>query len=238
MTHTVTRHASPLVRTLEDAWATIRRNHPDVPDAVVILAPGTEQGRPGTVLGHYAPLRWQPAGAGDTLSEIMVAGESVALGVEEILNTLLHEAAHALGWARGVKNTSRQGRYHNSEFAALAREMGLTPPEAPCKRLGFSNCVTPEVTVTRYRRTLEALRKVATVSRVPAKAAQAPAPEAPGTPGTTAGGDPAAEPPRGNGNGIVLVCSGCGRKLRQRGKAERLTVCLTIDQEFCGIMTP
>ena len=33
----------------------------------------------------------------------------------DVLDTLLHEAAHALAAARGIKDTSRQGRYHNKK---------------------------------------------------------------------------------------------------------------------------
>jgi hypothetical protein len=35
----------------------------------------------------------------------------------------VHEAAHGLANTRGVKDTSRQGRYHNKRFRALAEEL-------------------------------------------------------------------------------------------------------------------
>ncbi|WP_219419925.1 hypothetical protein [Pseudonocardia nigra] len=43
-----------------------------------------------------------------------------------MLGTLLHEAAHGVATTRGIKDTSRQGRYHNRKFAELAEELGIT----------------------------------------------------------------------------------------------------------------
>jgi hypothetical protein len=47
-----------------------------------------------------------------------------------VLTTLLHEAAHALAHERGVKDTSRQGRWHNAKFKALAEELGIEVTKA------------------------------------------------------------------------------------------------------------
>ena len=46
----------------------------------------------------------------------------MAYGGAGVLQVLLHEAAHALAFARGIKDTSRSGnRYHNRRFANLAK---------------------------------------------------------------------------------------------------------------------
>jgi len=50
------------------------------------------------------------------LPEVFVGGEGLARGPAEVLGTLLHEAAHALADVRGIKDTSRQGRWHNARF--------------------------------------------------------------------------------------------------------------------------
>ena len=50
----------------------------------------------------------------------MISGEGLRRTPDEVLGTLLHEAAHALAHARGIKDTSRQGRYHNKHFKTLA----------------------------------------------------------------------------------------------------------------------
>ena len=36
-----------------------------------------------------------------------------------------HEAGHSVAWQRGIKDTSRQGRYHNHRFLTVAEELGL-----------------------------------------------------------------------------------------------------------------
>ena len=49
--------ASLLVAALEHIWQTIRTRHPEVPDAVLVVASGAEGKRLN--LGHFAPHRWQ-----------------------------------------------------------------------------------------------------------------------------------------------------------------------------------
>ena len=101
--------ASLLVAALEHAWQTIRYRHPDVPEAVLVVASGSEGKRLNW--GHFAPHRWQVSGA--DRHEVLVGGEGLHRGPLEVLGTLLHEAAHGLAQAREVQDTSRQGRYHN-----------------------------------------------------------------------------------------------------------------------------
>ena len=72
-----------------------------------------------------------------SLPEVFVATEMIAAGANEMFKVLLHEAVHAIAQARGVKDTSRQGRYHNARFRVLAKEAGLEPePRNPV--IGFS----------------------------------------------------------------------------------------------------
>ena len=113
--------ASLLVAALEHTWQTIRTRHPDVPDAVLVVASGAEGKRLN--LGHFAPHRWQVNGA--DRHEVLVGGEGLQRGPVDVLGTLLHEAAHGLAQAAGIQDTSRQGRYHNRRYATLARELGL-----------------------------------------------------------------------------------------------------------------
>ena len=56
----------------------------------------------------------------------MISGEGLRRTPHEVLGTLLHEAAHALAYERGIKDTSRQGRYHNKPFKTCAEQLGLT----------------------------------------------------------------------------------------------------------------
>jgi hypothetical protein len=115
--------ASAVVAALEDAWTAIRAHHPDVPEVVVVLGAGSEARRGLFKWGHFAAARWQVAGA--NRPEVLVSGEGLKRGGRAVLATLLHEAAHGLANTRGVKDTSRQGRWHNRRFAVLAGELGL-----------------------------------------------------------------------------------------------------------------
>jgi hypothetical protein len=100
--------ASLLVAALEHAWQTIRRRHPDVPEAVLVVASGTDGKRLN--LGHFAPHRWQVNGT--DRHEVLVGGEGLQRGPTDVLGTLLHEAAHGLAHTRSIRDTSRQGRFH------------------------------------------------------------------------------------------------------------------------------
>lgn len=117
------RNTSPLIIALEDAWDILRGKYPEIPDSVVILGTGAANGKLHK-LGHWAPRAWtvhdEPTG------EFMLAGEALnEASPDAVYAVLVHEAAHALGTARGITNTSRGGRFHNKRYAELATELGL-----------------------------------------------------------------------------------------------------------------
>jgi hypothetical protein len=85
--------------------------------------------------------------------------------VREVLTTLLHEAAHGLADIRGIKDTSRQGRWHNKRFAALADELGLDTTKD--SRTGWSPCTLREATASRYHRVLADLAAALSAYRPP-----------------------------------------------------------------------
>ena len=128
---------SAVVRVLEDIWSAIRARHGEVPAVVIIIASGTDRKQP--VWGHHAPGRWH-TGTGQR-AEIMISGEGLGRTPPDVLGTLLHEAAHALAAARGIKDTSRQGRYHNTKYKMLAEELGITVTFDPA--IGWSITVGP-----------------------------------------------------------------------------------------------
>jgi hypothetical protein len=137
-------NASFLVAALEHAWATIRARHPQVPEAVLVVASGSSGRR--LKWGHFAAGRWQHASGQHP--EVLVGGEGLARGAPEVLATLLHEAAHGLADARRIQDTSRGGRYHNRRYAALARELGLEV--ARVGAIGWSATTLPEATAAAY----------------------------------------------------------------------------------------
>jgi hypothetical protein len=143
--------ASLLLAALEHAWQTIRQRHPDVPEAVLVVASGSEGKRLN--LGHFAPHRWHVNGT--DRHEVLVGGEGLQRGPLEVLGTLLHEAAHGLAQARSIQDTSRQGRYHNRRYATLAGELGLEV--ASVKPIGWSATTVPEPTAAAFAGQLEEL---------------------------------------------------------------------------------
>ena len=94
----------------------------------------------------------------------MISGEGLRRTPREVLATLLHEAVHALAAARGITDTSRQGRYHNRKFALLAAELGLDVDEDP-GQFGWSVTTVPDTTARRYADGLALLTAAMTVWR-------------------------------------------------------------------------
>src|SRR4051794_5933069 len=148
-----------LVTVLEAVWAAIRTRHPEVPAVVIVVASGSPARANDTLtLGHFASSRWQHGEA--RLPEVMVSGEGLSRTPAEVLATLLHEAAHGLADARDIKDTSRQGRWHNQKFAKLADELGLDVTKDD--RLGWSTTTLRDTTTHTYRATLDRLGAVMT----------------------------------------------------------------------------
>jgi hypothetical protein len=182
--------ASAVVAALEAGWAAIRSHHSELPAAVVVLAPaGPTKPADGLRLGHFASLRWQHGE--DRMPEVLVSGERLNRTPAEVLTTLLHEAAHALASARGVKDTSRQGRWHNKHFAALAGELGLSVTRDD--RLGWSRCELQPATAARYAPVVAELESAMSAYRHPDEIAE--------------------RKRRGSNNGLALSCA-CPRKIR------------------------
>jgi hypothetical protein len=156
----VTRTCQPtfttagLLTALESAWAAIRARHPEVPDAVLIVGSGSPaKGSQSLKWGHFATLRWQSGDA--QLPEVLVSGEGLKRTPAEVFTTLLHEATHGLADARGVQDTSRQGRWHNKKFATLAAELGLKAEKDD--KLGYSPCTLTDTAASDYAATITAL---------------------------------------------------------------------------------
>lgn len=153
--------AAAVVAALEGAWAAIRDRHSEIPAAVIIIGSGTS-GRHAK-WGHYATMRWQHGT--NQLPEVLVSGEGLKRPATEVLTTLLHEAAHALADVRGIRDTSRQGRWHNHKFAALADELGLDTEKD--SRIGYSPCTLRDTTAATYKTQLRRLTAMLSAYRHP-----------------------------------------------------------------------
>jgi curved DNA-binding protein CbpA len=199
--------ASRILKVLEDTWLEIRRWNPEIPPAVIIIASGTDGKNPRW--GHHAPGRWNVAG--QQYAEIMISGEGLRRSSAEVLGTLLHEAAHALAHARGIKDTSRQGRYHNKHFKTCAEELGLVIEHDD--RHGWSANTITDVTRIAYARQLADLTQAMTLWRH----------------GETTTGPTT----RRNTNLIAAACP-CGRSIRVAAStlAEAPITCQACDGDF------
>jgi hypothetical protein len=143
----------PLVVAIERTWAAIQGRHPDVPDVVLPLGNGSA--RPGQLtLGHFHDGKWA-TGDNARLPELFLGGEGLARASRAVLGTLLHEATHGVAATRGIKDTSRQGRYHNTRFRNLATELGITVERDPA--IGWSVTTVPDTTAQQYADQIAAL---------------------------------------------------------------------------------
>src|SRR5262249_40885948 len=90
---------------------------------------------------------------------------------------------------RGIRDTSRNGRYHNQKFAALAAEMGLSAEKVG--NIGWSSCTMRAETIAAHASTIADLDVALRAYRHPEGVSQ-----------TTT-----------SNNGMVLIC-GCPLRLR------------------------
>jgi hypothetical protein len=147
---------STVVALLERVWSRIREDHPELPEVVITTGSGE-----GTKWGHFRPESWKvraEEGAAITSTgpgrrhELFLASEALAKGANQVLQTMLHEAGHTLSRVRDIKDTSRQGRWHNAQFRKAAEEMGLEhKASAADKSHGFSFVTLTEATKDQYR---------------------------------------------------------------------------------------
>lgn len=144
---TTERHTgSTVVKLIEKVWDRIRADHPEIPEIVVTTGSGE-----GVKWGHFRPNSWRLADDGTKLHEFFLASEALAKSPAQVLQTTIHEAAHALSMVREVKDTSRQGRWHNAAFKKTAEELGLEHKGASAdKSHGFSFVTLTAATKAKY----------------------------------------------------------------------------------------
>lgn len=150
---------STIIQELEAAWKAVQGYHPDLPDVIITSSRRRHRSEKKTRAQHCAET-WS-AGGEKRLAEVTVFGERLADGPAEVMQSLLHEAAHALAHTRGIKETSNKNRFHNRRFVALAEELGLEgPAESGGTALGYSNCTITEATAKKYELQIKNIENV------------------------------------------------------------------------------
>jgi len=135
-----------LIEALSRVWMRIRFFHSEVPPVVLLPAPAP-RGQ-GNVLGHFAALRWKGKKDGDDhLHEVVVVAEHLNRAPDQVVETLLHEAAHALNFSRQIHDCSAS-QYHNAQFRKAAEELGLRVQRVP--HYGYAFTTLPPETLEQY----------------------------------------------------------------------------------------
>jgi len=189
---------SPIVHVLERAYAAIRVINPDARPAVITVYRHDS----GTLRGYFHESQFisrqaeREDGDPQRWDEIQIDSTILQEPARQVLCTLLHEACHSMATHRGIQDTSRQGRYHNRNFAELAQEVGLTT-----STLSGIGVVTPDVadaTAQRYATVLQDLAETLTLYQ-----------------------EPKVRAPKGKGKKSRMVkatCPGCDRIIRASQK--------------------
>lgn len=150
------RQSVALIEALTRVWSSIRAHHHGVPGVMLLAAPSLRGDL--SVLGHFAPLRWRHRHDGKTgYHEVLVVAEHLDRSAADIVETLLHEAAHALNFERLIRDCSRS-QYHNRAFKAAAEELGLAVEQVP--HYGFALTTLRESTRQRYVEAINQLEGV------------------------------------------------------------------------------
>jgi hypothetical protein len=131
--------------------------------------------------------------------EALIRETTSVCGASLSFERLLHEAAHGIAAVRGIRDTSRAGRYHNRRFLTVALELGLEELGLPPGKNGFTHVRLRDDTRSRYSSSIdrveEALRDHISTS-----------PEVFRGPATRTA-------PSGGGYRVKAVCA-CGRNIR------------------------
>lgn len=143
--HTLSKnHCSQMTRTLEKTWCELQRVVPDIPAVVLLVLSARDYSR----RDHFSPKAWRDPTNGELLHEVAVHPGMLG-SPQDLLATLLHEAAHAILWEKRSETSkhccgvSWSGYYHRVEFRSAAQRLGLKV-NFRNRRYGFCLTTWPE----------------------------------------------------------------------------------------------
>lgn len=146
-----------IIGALSKVWGDIRKAHADVPDVVLLLSPAHDE----RAIAHFWASRWQHPTEG-ARHEVVMFGEHMNRSAEQVMGTLLHEAAHAQNHVRGIKDCSAN-QYHNREFKRAAEGLGLEVKQLG--GYGYALTNLSEEAAKRWKEQIELIRKEIQIHR-------------------------------------------------------------------------
>lgn len=100
-----------------------------LPNVIIVIDRDTTSKAGSVKYGHITTAPAWATDSGEGFHEIVLTGEGLRRGGKETAGTLLHEMAHAVNIAKGVKDCDTNGR-HNKNFKNTAESVfGLTISE-------------------------------------------------------------------------------------------------------------
>lgn len=82
---------------------------------------------------------WENDNRDIRMYELNISAEYLNIEFMETMDTMMHEMVHLFNSVHGVKDTSRNGTYHNKRFKAECEKRGFYfPDERPDKRYGWA----------------------------------------------------------------------------------------------------
>lgn len=119
-----------------------------LPNVIIVIDRDTTSKAGSVKYGHITTAPAWATDSGDGFHEIVLTGEGLRRGGRETAGTLLHEMAHAVNIAKGVKDCDTNGR-HNKHFKNTAEGVfGLTITEA--RSIGWSHTEVSDECATTW----------------------------------------------------------------------------------------
>lgn len=196
-----TESLSIITKALEEAHELIRKET-GAPRAVIVV------GRDAKVHGHFTPYTpWQTEE--DSFHEIFLSASSFNRGARATLGTLLHETAHSIDNAQGIRGVTSEG-YHNKNFKQRAEGLGLTITQAG--RIGWSNTEVSDECAERWSHALRLIEEALLLTADSAEVAK----------------------PKGRNKNLLVAECGCGEKIRLSAKTleKCAPICSECEQMF------
>lgn len=183
----------------------------ELPTSIITTEPGAKKHAYGWT---YSRQMWNTA-SGSKYS-IVIASEYLDQ-TENVTITLIHEMCHIYAMEKGIKDTSRNGYYHNDKFKEIAEAAGLVCTK---EKQGWATRTMTE----ELKAWIDEQGRQAEIKIKWNEAPKPPKEEAPKEGEEEEGATEEKKPKKKNGY-FILKCPKCGTKIRAT-KSTLLIVCM------------